>query len=78
MQLLLQQSEPMPLNQEEREVLSRFAAGTFTYFDAKTGFNSDNLDLCVRAMGLLQYAHAQLSARAKKDYLEWQAEMLLQ
>lgn len=75
-QLLLQQPDPLYLNQEERDTLRRFATSNFSYFDPKTGFNSESLDLFVRAIGLLQYAHTQLAAHAKKDYLEWQAEML--
>jgi Zn-dependent protease with chaperone function len=75
-QAMLQQADALPLNAEEKETLSKFASGNFTYFQAKTGFIDENLNLCIRAMGLMQYVHGQLSARARKEYLEWQAGLL--
>lgn len=73
---LLQQSDPLPINMEERDMLHQFATSHLTYFEAKTGFQNENLDLCVRSVSMLQYVHGQLAAHAKKEYLEWQAEIL--
>lgn len=73
---LLQQSEKLPLNREELNVLQQYAAGSQSYFEAATGINTENVNLCLRAMGLLQFVSTQLAARSKKEYLEWQADML--
>lgn len=75
-QTMLQQSAALPLNAEEKDILSKYAGNNLVYFDAKTGFNQENLDLFLRAMGLMQFVHGQQSAHAKKDYLEWQAGLL--
>lgn len=73
---LLQQSDSLPMNEDEKQLLQQFANSEWTYFEIKAGFHNENLDRCIRVMGLLQYLHAQLSVRAKKNYLEWQAELL--
>lgn len=73
---LLQQSDALPVNEDEKKLLQEFTDSEWTYFEIKTGVHNENLDRCIRVMGLLQYLHAQLSVRAKKSYLEWQAELL--
>jgi hypothetical protein len=73
---LLQRPDLSFINNEEQNILSQYATCNLIYFDAKAGFNSENLSLCLRATSLLQYVYGQLSVRAKKDYLQWQAEML--
>jgi hypothetical protein len=75
-QALLQEADTLPINAEEKEALSKYATSNFTYFEVKTGFNNENLDLCIRVMSLLQYVHGQQSAQARKEYLVWQAGLL--
>lgn len=73
---LLQEPDKLPLNAEEKESLKKYAESDIIYFDAKTGFNNDGLELFTRSMALLRYVRSQQAAHGKKDYLEWQAALL--